>query len=140
MPRRHGEQPSSRATDLNGRDARTLLVTLTDVTRGRAAEGVLSVLERQVDGNWEVVARGTSDPAGTMLIDPPIPSGLYRIELDVGAYFTIAGTISLLPKSAITFRIPEASGNCQLQIYIATSSQFASLRRTDYPVDPLPAA
>jgi len=124
-----GADPSSPSTY----DFHSLSVTVTDVMHGRAAEGTLSVLERQVDGQWTIIARGVSDSSGTILDDQPMQPGVYRLELDAEAYFTTAGITPLIPRINITFRVPESSMHWQLQAYIAANSQFSALFRSESP-------
>ena len=112
---------------------RALSVTVTDVMHGRAAEGVSSLLERQVDGKWKVIARSASDPSGTISAAEPLRPGIYRLELDAEAYFTTAGITPLIPRVTITFRIPETSMQWLLQTYIAANSQFSALFRAERP-------
>jgi 5-hydroxyisourate hydrolase-like protein (transthyretin family) len=119
------------AINLDEPDLRTLSVTVTDVMHGRAAEGVSSLLERQVDGKWKAIARSASDPSGTISVAEPIRPGIYRLELDAEAYFTTAGITPLIPRITITFRIPETSMHWLLQTYIAANSQFSALFRTE---------
>lgn len=118
-------------TSLDEPGFRALSVTVTDVMHGRAAEGVLSFLERQVDGKWKAMARGASDPSGTISVADPMRPGIYRLELDAEAYFTTAGITPLIPRITITFRIPETSMNWLLQTYIAANSQFSALFRAE---------
>lgn len=126
--------PSARGTTrVDDHDFQSLSVTVTDVMHGRAAEGVLSFLERQVDGRWKAIARGSSDSSGTISVDEPIRPGIYRLELDAEAYFTTAGITPLIPTISITFRIPETSMHWLLQTYIAANSQFSALFRAEPP-------
>jgi 5-hydroxyisourate hydrolase-like protein (transthyretin family) len=120
-------------TSLDEPGIRALSVTVTDVMHGRAAEGVLSLLERQVDGKWKTMARGASDPSGTISVADPMRPGIYRLELDAEAYFTTAGITPLIPRISITFRIPETSMHWLLQTYIAANSQFSALFRAEPP-------
>lgn len=121
------------ATSRDEPDHRTLSVTVTDVMHGRAAEGVSSLLERQVNGKWRVIAQAASDSSGTISVAGPIRPGVYRLELDAEAYFTTAGITPLIPRIAITFRVPEISMHWLLQTYIAANSQFSALFRAERP-------
>lgn len=121
------------ATSRDEPDYRTLSVTVTDVMHGRAAEGVSSLLERQVNGKWRVIAQAASDSSGTISVAGPIRPGVYRLELDAEAYFTTAGITPLIPRIAITFRVPEISMHWLLQTYIAANSQFSALFRAERP-------
>ena len=131
MSSRQTSPPARGAISLDDQDFRSVSVTVTDVMHGRAAEGVLSLLEQQVDGKWKAIARGASDPAGTISVDEPMRPGVYRLELDAEAYFTTAGITPLIPRITITFRIPETSMHWLLQTYIAANSQFSALFRAD---------
>jgi 5-hydroxyisourate hydrolase-like protein (transthyretin family) len=127
-------RPSSHdTTGLEDHVLQPVSVTVTDVMHGRAAEGVLSFLEQQVDGKWKAVARGASDPAGMISIKEQMRPGVYRLELDAEAYFTTAGITPLIPRITITFRIPETSACWLLQTYIAANSQFSALFRAEPP-------
>lgn len=121
------------ATSLDDHDFQSVSVTVTDVMHGRAAEGVLFLLEQQVDGKWKAIARGASDPAGMISVDEPMRPGVYRLELDAEAYFTTAGITPLIPRITITFRLPETSMHWLLQTYIAANSQFSALFRAEPP-------
>jgi 5-hydroxyisourate hydrolase-like protein (transthyretin family) len=132
MSSRQTSPPEPGAISLDEPDLRTLSVTVTDVMHGRAAEGVSSLLERQVDGKWKAIARSASDPSGTISVEPIWP-GIYRLELDAEAYFTTAGITPLIPRITITFRIPETSMHWLLQTYIAANSQFSALFRAEQP-------
>jgi 5-hydroxyisourate hydrolase-like protein (transthyretin family) len=118
--------------DSNASFRQTLSLSITDVTRGRAAEGVLSTIERRVNGQWQTVAHSVSDSSGMISIDDVIP-GSYRVELDAEPYFATAGVVALLPRVTITFRLLTASGHSLLQAYIAANSQFSVLVRSDSP-------
>jgi 5-hydroxyisourate hydrolase len=121
------------ATSVDEPDFRVLSVTVTDVMHGRAAEGVMSLLERQVDGKWKAMARSASNSSGTISVADPMRPGIYRLELDAEAYFTTAGITPLIPRITITFRIPETSTHWLLQTYIAANSQFSALFRAEPP-------
>jgi 5-hydroxyisourate hydrolase-like protein (transthyretin family) len=129
QPRPPGAYPTSPSNHAFS----SLSVTVTDVMLGRAAEGTLSVLERQVDGQWTTIARGVSDSSGMILEDQPMQPGVYRLELDAEAYFTTAGITPLIPRVNITFRVPESSMHWQLRAYIAANSQFSALFRSEPP-------
>jgi len=94
---------------------------------------VRSLIERQVNGKWNAVARVASGPSGEIAIDDVLSPGLYRVELDAEPYFAAAGIVPLLPRVLITFRLLEASGHLELRAYVAANSQFSVLVRSDYP-------
>ncbi len=130
MPTPSPGPDSANRSDYN---SHPISVTVTDVSCGQAAEGVLSVVERLVEGNWQAVARAASDSSGSIYFDNIDRPGLYRIELDSDLYFATVGVVSLLPRITLTIRITEAGGHCLLEAYIAANSQFSALIRNDYP-------
>lgn len=106
-----------------------LLITVTDTMHGRAAEGVPSRLERQADGEWQILTRAVSDLAGTIMIAQPLRPGTYRLELDTESYFALAGLASSLPRATAIFRVPDNVRGCRLDVFIAGSSQFFTFTR-----------
>jgi 5-hydroxyisourate hydrolase-like protein (transthyretin family) len=115
---------------------RTLAVGVTDLARGRAAEGVLCVIEVQVNGKWRTIARAVSDPSGMISVDVPVVPGSYRVELDAEPYFASTGVLPLMPRATIAFRLSEACGHSLLRAYITACSHFAVLVTSDYPINP----
>jgi 5-hydroxyisourate hydrolase-like protein (transthyretin family) len=110
--------------------ASLLSVSVFDAARGHAAEGVLCHIERQVDGDWQTVASGTSDQSGTFSIDNPVMPGVYRVGLDSDPYFATIGTIALLPKITTIFRITDEC-HITLHSFIDVSSLFTALIRNE---------
>jgi 5-hydroxyisourate hydrolase-like protein (transthyretin family) len=108
-----------------------LSVTITDSARGRAADGVLCLIEWQVDGSWQTVMRGASDSSGMISVEQLSSPGIYRVELDADPYFVAIGIISLLFKVTLTFRILGSCRHCALHSHIAANSQFSTLIRND---------
>src|SRR5262245_23899339 len=62
-----------------------------DTARGRPAEGVAVVLERELAGSWREIGRGVTDRDGRVkaLLAPgtSLASGLYRLIFATGPYF-----------------------------------------------------
>jgi 5-hydroxyisourate hydrolase-like protein (transthyretin family) len=112
----------------------TLALSITDITGGRPAEGVSSVIEVQVNGKWQLVTRTVSDPAGMVTVSGQIVPGLYRAELNAESYFASAGILPLIPRATITFRLAEAYRHSLLHIYIAACSHFSVFVTSDYPI------
>jgi 5-hydroxyisourate hydrolase-like protein (transthyretin family) len=105
--------------------AASLCVLVIDAARGRAADGVHCLVERQIVGDWHTVTRGTSDAAGMISAADVVGPGVYRIELDVDPYFATTGMVALMPKMTVTVRLTEAAGNTTLRAYITSNSQFS---------------
>lgn len=109
-------------------------MSITDLTRGRPAEGVRSSVEVQVKGMWRPVARTVSDASGVILIDGPVVAGIYRVELDVEPYFASIGVLPVMPRVTIAFRLSGAYEHSLLRTYIAASSHFSVLVTSEYPI------
>jgi 5-hydroxyisourate hydrolase-like protein (transthyretin family) len=116
---------------------RTLAIGVTDLARGRAAEGVACVIEVQLNGKWRIIARGVSDVLGMVSVDDPVVPGIYRVELDAEPYFASTGVLPLMPRVTIAFRLSESCGHSLLRAYIAACSHFSVLITSDYPISPV---
>jgi 5-hydroxyisourate hydrolase len=84
-----------------------------DTSRGRPAAGIpVSLAGRLPDGTWLPLGAGVTDADGrlrTLLApDAGLPTGLYRLELDVAAYFAATGTPAFFPAVTITFEVRDA--------------------------------
>jgi 5-hydroxyisourate hydrolase len=118
---------NSAIEDRDRQASSTLTVTITDAVRARVAEGVLCLVERQLDGNWQTVALGASDCAGAFSLDEPVIAGMYRITLDTDPYFAASGIIALMPKITVAFRI--AGERSELRAFISANSQFSAITK-----------
>jgi 5-hydroxyisourate hydrolase-like protein (transthyretin family) len=107
----------------------TLSIAITDATRGHPADGVLCLIEQQVDGNWQTVTRGASDDTGTVCVERVSSPGVYRIELDADPYFAATGVLAFMPKVTVIVRVPESCSRSVLHTQIAANSQFSMLTR-----------
>jgi 5-hydroxyisourate hydrolase len=78
-----------------------------DTGNGLPARGVHIVLAQRNNDAWVVVATGITDADGRVRSLGPeqLPSGIYRLEFDVGTYFTTAGVDAFFPEVAITFHL-----------------------------------
>lgn len=106
-------------------------VIVSDVMSGRAAEGIVSVLDQKSGGNWVTIARRVSDSTGTIRVDRMSRPGVYRIELDAEAYFALVGAVPLLMRVSITFRVPETYDNYILYVHISPTFQSTTLFRVN---------
>jgi 5-hydroxyisourate hydrolase len=83
-----------------------------DTARGRPAEGVPIVLEREADGAYVELGRGSTDADGrlrTLMGDRALEAGIYRLTFDTGAYFAARGVESFYPSVTLVFQVRDAS-------------------------------
>lgn len=78
-----------------------------DTSIGRPAAGVEVRLYREAG---DEVGRGTTNADGrvTDLMSGPLEAGIYRLELETGAYFARDGRACFYPRVAITFEVSAA--------------------------------
>lgn len=78
-----------------------------DTGNGLPARGVQVVLSQRNGDAWVAVATGVTDADGRVRTLGPerLSTGIYRLEFEVGTYFTTAGVDSLFPEVAITFHL-----------------------------------
>ncbi|HEX7300191.1 MAG TPA: hydroxyisourate hydrolase [Solirubrobacteraceae bacterium] len=80
-----------------------------DTARGHPAEGVAVVLEREARGEWEELARATTDGDGRVRELLPAEAGLddgrYRLTFDTGQYFRTVGDAAFYPEVVVVFTV-----------------------------------
>ncbi|WP_426492378.1 hydroxyisourate hydrolase [Hymenobacter sp. 102] len=83
-----------------------------DTTRGRPAAGVSIILSGQHPGNWQELARGTTNADGRIPDLLPqgqtLPAGVYQLRFLVQEYFDALGTASFYPFVEIVFSVTSA--------------------------------
>lgn len=95
-----------------------------DTSRGRPAEGVAVVLERQSpDGSWAAVGHGTTNddgriadllPDGTMLMP-----GTFRLCFATAAYFQTLGVRSFYPEVQILFLVEDSHSHYHVPLLLS---------------------
>ena len=79
-----------------------------DTTRGKPAEGVSIVLYQQ-HREWTEVARGFTNADGRIgdLLpkEAVLPTGIYKLRFETGAYFEQLEVVTFYPFIEITFQI-----------------------------------
>lgn len=88
-----------------------------DTANGRPAAGVPVTLEREREGGWQFVGRGTTDTDGrvrTLLTTPP-EAGTYRISFDTAAYFPTG----FFPSVLITFNVAEGQEHYHVPLLLS---------------------
>jgi 5-hydroxyisourate hydrolase len=85
-----------------------LTTHILDTSRGRPASGVLVVCERETNGQFVEVARGTTDPEGRLknlfAASEPVRAGVHRLTFEVGSYFAALQESTMYPRVQIVFQ------------------------------------
>jgi 5-hydroxyisourate hydrolase len=80
-----------------------------DISRGRPARGVGVLLERQADGRWLELGRGTTDDDGRvrdlLAQETKLEAGDYRLTFETGAYFSRESIATFYPSVTLTFSV-----------------------------------
>lgn len=78
-----------------------------DTSFGKPAVGVMVVLERWSDENWQELARAVTDSNGRIMnllpTDQPLSSGRYRLTFHTAEYFQSTNRESLYPNVNVEF-------------------------------------
>ena len=83
-----------------------------DTATGRPAAGLNLWLERECDGAFVEVARGTTNEDGRVadLLSPgQLEVGIWRMSFDTGGWFEAAGTTAFYPIVRIVFEVTAPS-------------------------------
>jgi 5-hydroxyisourate hydrolase-like protein (transthyretin family) len=113
-----------------------ILVRVIDGMHGRAAEGVTVKLGRQADGRWQNLTIEQTDKqrrCGEWFAPQQPPQGVYRVEVDVDAYFAALGITPFLPKVTVDFRIINPGQNITIPVVITPYLSMAY--RQGGPID-----
>ncbi len=93
-----------------------------DTSMGKPAAGVHVRLSFYENGAWRELARGATDLDGrckTLLPPGPLPSGLYRLTFETGAYFERRKSETFYPRVSIHFDVKEADGHCHVPLLLS---------------------
>jgi 5-hydroxyisourate hydrolase len=76
-----------------------------DTALGKPAAGIPVSLDKQENGSWRAIAKGTTDPDGRCRdLIGDAPEGIYRLVFHVGPYFAQQGRSNLYPQIVVSFR------------------------------------
>jgi 5-hydroxyisourate hydrolase len=91
-----------------------------DTSRGRPAEGVVVVLERQQGDGFVVVTKGSTDADGRVkgLVTGAPEPGTWRIRFDTGAYHRALGVDGFYPYVEIVFLTTNAAEHYHVPLLI----------------------
>lgn len=93
-----------------------------DVSLGRPAAGVPTVLEGGGEGAWKELGRGVTDADGrikALLPDAPLTAGAYRLTFDTAAYFKARKTEGFYPSVAVSFEVRKAGGHYHVPLLLS---------------------
>jgi 5-hydroxyisourate hydrolase len=80
-----------------------------DTAKGKPAAGVPVTLEFQAQGNWKLLAQGSTDDDGRIRdllpAETPLLAGTYRLTFETEAYFARTGVEGFYPNVPIHFRL-----------------------------------
>lgn len=92
-----------------------------DTSLGQPAAGVAILLERELDGHWQPLARGLTDGDGRLA--PVIPEGIgaghYRLSAALGEYFAASGRDTLYGNASIDFFIRTTDAHFHLPLLVS---------------------
>jgi 5-hydroxyisourate hydrolase len=94
----------------------TISTHVLDATAGRPAAGLRVALQARDagagggdwprgEGEWRVIAGGTTEPDGRLRFPDPAPPGQCRLTFGTGAYFSALGMQSFYPEVTVTFTV-----------------------------------
>jgi 5-hydroxyisourate hydrolase len=101
-------------------------VHVVDSALGRPAEGVSARLERQSEGTWTEQARQFTDMGGQAAWEPVSSAAryVYRLELDLDAYFSALGIVPSHPRVIVVFRVLGHADDEHIHVMITPHAQM----------------
>ncbi len=92
-----------------------------DATSGRPAADVAVALERQTDGDWQLVAAGRTDADGRLTEFGPadLEPGVYRVSFAVAAYFAVRQLGTFYPEVVILFTLEDADQHYHVPLLLS---------------------
>lgn len=94
-----------------------------DVSRGRPAEGVPIVLERQVADSWQEVSKASTNSDGRapeLLKDGmKLEVGIYKLTFNTKKYFESTGQKGFYPEVPVVFEIKDATQHYHVPLLLS---------------------
>lgn len=78
-----------------------------DTSLGNPAQGVEVELERETGGQWQRVAKETTNADGRISFACPADAGTYRLQFHIESYFQKNKLTAFFPQASVTFRITD---------------------------------
>lgn len=90
-----------------------------DATTGVPATGVSVTVDSRVDGDWRLIAEGSTDADGRIRELGPLEIGTHRIVFDTGGYFARCGVPAFYPEVTVTFEIVDADAHRHVPLLLS---------------------
>jgi 5-hydroxyisourate hydrolase len=100
----------------------TISTHVLDTERGTPAPGVRVTLSRLDVGNGPIrMTQALTDSDGRVrdLLERPLVAGDYRLEFDVGAYFTAAGRRAFYPRVTVDFIVTDVDEHYHVPLLLS---------------------
>ena len=95
----------------------TISTHVLDAVAGTQAAGVPVTL---LDADHTVLSGGTTDDDGRIdRVAEALPTGVYRLRFDTGAYFVRLGTPAFYPEVTVTFEIVDAAAHHHVPLLLS---------------------
>lgn len=90
-----------------------------DATTGVPATGVSVTVDSRADGDWRLIAEGSTDADGRIRELGPLEIRTHRITFDTGGYFARAGVPAFYPEATVTFEIVDADAHHHVPLLLS---------------------
>ncbi|WP_237571634.1 hydroxyisourate hydrolase [Mycolicibacterium lacusdiani] len=95
----------------------TISTHVLDAVTGTPAAGVAVTL---LDAGYAVRSEGLTDDDGRISrVAEALPTGVYRLRFDTGAYFARLGTPAFYPEVTVTFEIVDATAHHHVPLLLS---------------------
>ncbi|MFC7672794.1 hydroxyisourate hydrolase [Mycolicibacterium sp. GCM10028919] len=95
----------------------TISTHVLDAVAGTPAAGVAVTL---LDADHTVLSEGNTDDDGRIArVAETLPTGVYRLRFDTGAYFARLGTPAFYPEVTVTFEIVDAAAHHHVPLLLS---------------------
>jgi 5-hydroxyisourate hydrolase len=103
-----------------------LSVQVVDCAFGVAADDVHVCLSRRVKTDWCKVAEGRTDSDGILRDwhDDTLPAGTYRLEVNLGGYYTVMGITPFIPRAIVEFDSTGTTADLLIPLLVTGNSYF----------------
>ena len=100
-----------------------ITVHVLDTQRGKPAEGLAVILEQAEGKEWREISKGKTGADGRIetLVpkDKRLPTGVYRLTFDSGAYFAETKTKTFYPRVVIIFEVENLDSHYHVPLIIS---------------------
>jgi len=92
-----------------------------DTAQGKPASGVGILLERESEGRYETIFRGSTNDDGraTLVEQGALEAGVYRVTFDTGRYHAGQGTKGFYPRVQVDFVVEDATQHYHVPLLVS---------------------